>query len=258
VNNAAIEEIVKATNKALDSSIYVEDDRPVLSVPRTDRPRQISGRLEHSLLDPAITRKKIIAECETAAVCGIAAVVVSPYYVDCAAHVLAKSGVAVCSAAGFPHGACSAAAKSAELRECMRRGAAEMDVAVNALAIKSGETDAARRELQELSHMARGGCRLKAIYEQSLYNDEEKKTVLSLIRECGLDFVKISNALSGKKAEEADIRFVRGLVGDTVGIKIDGGVKTLERTLQILAAGADRIGMSATFAVVNELDRRSP
>jgi deoxyribose-phosphate aldolase len=132
-----------------------------------------------------------------------------------------------------------------------------MDVALNILAIKSGEIDAARRELQEALQIARGRCLIKAIYEQALYTDEEKRAVLSLIRECSCDFVKISNALSGKKAEEADVRFVREIVGGKVGIKIDGGVKTLEKALSLFQAGADRIGLTATVAVAKEaLGRR--
>jgi deoxyribose-phosphate aldolase len=182
----------------------------------------------------------------------LANVVVSPYYVECAAGILGRTGTAVCSVAGFPHGAASQAAKSAELRECIRHGAREMDVTLNVLAVKNGEIDAARRELQEMLQIARGKCMIKAIYEQSLYTDEEKKIVLSLIRECACDFVKISNALTGKRAEEADVQFVRGIVGSKVGIKIDGGVKTLERTLEVLGSGADRIGMSATVAVAKE------
>jgi deoxyribose-phosphate aldolase len=212
----------------------------------------VPGKLEHSLLDPGISREKIIRECELAGEYGVACVVVSPYFVECATDILRRRGVAVCSVAGFPHGAASQAAKSVEIRECIRRGAEEMDVAVNILAIKSGEIDAARRELQEVMQIARGKCAVKAIYEQSLYSDEEKKIVLSLIRECSCDFVKISNALSGKKAEETDVQFVRGIVGNKVGIKIDGGIKTLERAIEIFQAGADRIGLSATIAVAKE------
>jgi deoxyribose-phosphate aldolase len=212
----------------------------------------VPGKLEHSLLDPGMTREKIIAECRLAAEYGIGCVVVSPYFVECAAGILRRTGIAVCSAAGFPHGAASGTAKSAELRECIRRGATEMDVAVNILAIKSGEVDAARRELQEMLQIARGKCLIKAIYEQALYTGEEKKTVLSLIRECSCDFVKISNALSGKKAEEADVQFVREIVGGKVGIKIDGGVKTLEKALALFNSGADRIGLTATVAVAKE------
>ncbi|MCL1927393.1 MAG: deoxyribose-phosphate aldolase [Treponema sp.] len=212
----------------------------------------VPGKLEHSLLDPGISREKINAECKLAAEYRVANVVVSPYYVECAANILGSTDVAVCSAAGFPHGAASQTAKSAELRECIRKGAAEMDVALNVLAIKSGEIDIARRELQEMLQIARGKCLIKAIYEQSLYSDEEKKAVLSLIRDCGCDFVKISNALSGKKAEEADVIFVRSIVGGKVGIKIDGGVKTLQRALELFNSGADRIGLTATIGVAKE------
>jgi deoxyribose-phosphate aldolase len=212
----------------------------------------VPGKLEHSLLDPVIGREKIVKECELAGLYGAACVVVSPYYVECAADILGRTGVAVCSVAGFPQGAASSTAKSAELRECIRRGAAEMDVTVNILALKSGELDAARRELQEMLQIARGKCLIKAVYEQGAYTDEEKKLVLSMIREVSCDFVKIQNVISGKKAEEADVRFVRGIVGSKVGIKIDGGVKTLERALEIFGAGADRIGLTATAAVAKE------
>ena len=261
-----VNEIIKETERELErllgtgvpegnflSQPLVRQDVPAVS--GLSSPRSFSavpGKLEHSLLDPGISRDKIIAECRLAVEYGLAGVVVSPYYVDCAAGILGRTGTAVCSVAGFPHGAASQAAKSVELRECIRRGAREMDVAVNVLAVKSGEFDACRRELQEMLQIARGKCLVKAIYEQFLYTEEEKKVVLSLIRECACDFVKISNALSGKKAEEADVRFVRNIVGDKVGIKIDGGVKTLERTLEILGSGADRIGMSATIAVARE------
>jgi hypothetical protein len=126
----------------------------------------VPGKLEHSLLDPGISREKIIKECTLAAEYGLANVVVSPYYVECAAGILFRTGTVVCSVAGFPHGAASQTAKSAELRECIRRGAREMDVAINILAIKSGELDLARRELQEMLQIARGSCQIKAIYEQ--------------------------------------------------------------------------------------------
>jgi deoxyribose-phosphate aldolase len=256
-----VNDVIKETEKAL-GQLLGEDGKtglPGASL-QTGTPvvhgkgfySAVPGKLEHSLLDPGINREKIIAECKLAAEYGLANVVVSPYFVECAAGIVARSGTVVCSAAGVPHGAASQTAKSAELRECIRRGAGEMDVAINVLAIKSGEADVAKRELQEMLHIAKGQCRIKAIYEQSLYSDEEKRVVLSIIRDCECDFVKISNALSGKKAEEADVQFVRGIIGPKIGIKIDGGVKTLERALQIFNSGADRIGMSATIAVAKE------
>jgi len=249
-----VNEVIKETERVLGRLLDAGNKADLSSTPlcRSGIHSAIPGKLEHSLLDPGISREKIIAECKLAAEYGLANVVVSPYYVESASFILGRTGTAVCSVAGFPHGAASQAAKSAELRECIRKGAAEMDVALNVLAIKSGEIDACRRELQEMLQIARGKCLIKAIYEQSLYSDEEKKAVLSVIRDCGCDFVKISNALTGKKAEEEDVRFVRNIVGGKIGIKIDGGVKTLARTLEILGAGADRIGMSATIAVAKE------
>jgi deoxyribose-phosphate aldolase len=270
-----VNDIINETNKQLDRLIGNQPVRapagsaPAYAVPAYIRPAaaaayapnaghghgvyaSVPGKLEHSLLDPAISREKIVKECELAGQYGAACVVVAPYYVECAADILGRTGVAVCSGAGFPYGAASSAAKSAEMRECIRRGATEMDVTVNILAIKSGEFDAARRELQEMLQIARGKCLIKAVYEQGAYTDEEKKLVLSLIREVSCDFVKIQNVISGKKAEETDVQFVRGIVGSKVGIKIDGGVKTLERALEIFGAGADRIGLSATVAVAKE------
>jgi len=248
-----VEEIIKETNRELGRLLG-----PNVPAVQTAALRgrtihsEVPGKLEHSLLDPGISREKVIAECKLAAEYGLANVVVSPFYVECASEILGRTGIAVCSVAGFPQGAASQAAKSAELRECIRRGAREMDVAINVLAIKSGEFDVVRRELQEILQIARGRCFIKAIYEQSLYTEEEKKIVLSIIRDCACDYVKISNALSGKKAEEADVQFVRSIVGSKIGIKIDGGVKTLEHALKLFDSGADRIGLSATIAVAKE------
>jgi deoxyribose-phosphate aldolase len=123
---------------------------------------------------------------------------------------------------------------------------------VNILAIKSGEIADARAELEEMSAAAAGKAKIKAIYEQSLYNDGEKAVVLDLIRSCGCGYVKISNALTGKPAREEDVRFVRGIVGRSVGIKIDGGIKTLQRAMEVLQSGADRIGLSASVSVAKE------
>ncbi|MDR1929479.1 MAG: hypothetical protein LBQ44_02510, partial [Treponema sp.] len=181
------------------SAASVPEGAPVYTAPASVRPAPsalplkaahghgvysaVPGKLEHSLLDPGISRAKISAECENAAKYGLANVVVAPYFVEWASNILGRTGTAVCSVAGFPQGAASAAAKSAEMRECIRRGATEMDVTVNILAVKSGEIDTARRELQELIQIARGRCLVKAIYEQGAYTEDEKKQVLAMIRD---------------------------------------------------------------------------
>ena len=210
---------------------------------------EVPAHIEHSLLNPDICLKKIEEECMLARKYGLANVCVSPYYVSAAAEILRGSSVAVCAPVGFPHGAASLPAQICEIRECIKNGATEIDAAMNILAVKSGEIADARADLEQMVSAAEGKAKIKAIYEQSLYTDEEKQIVLNMIRTSGCDFVKISNALSGKAAKEEDVIFVRAIVGRNVGIKIDGGIKTLQRALEVLQSGADRIGLSASIAV---------
>ncbi|MEA5003729.1 MAG: deoxyribose-phosphate aldolase [Christensenella sp.] len=210
---------------------------------------EVPAHLEHSLLNPDMTEEKLLEECLVARRCCVAAVCVAPYYVSAAAQALRGSGVAVCAAIGFPHGAMSGAAKIAEARECIRNGATELDVAVNILAVKSGHMADARAELEQVMDIARGKAKVKAVFEHSVYTDSEKAAVLHMAKGCGVEFVKIQNVLSGKGAEAEDICYAKNILGSNVDIKIDGGVKTLEQAMTLLDAGAQRIGLTATKAV---------
>lgn len=212
----------------------------------------IITKLEHSMLNPDLSPEKLEAAGQIARKYGVAALCVSPYYVPAAVEMLRGSTVVVDTAVGFPHGAMSAAAKIAEVKECIRSGAAELDVAINVLAVKAGRWDDVRAEFEEIMAIAAGKARIKAVFEHALYTDDEKVRVLETMRRAGADFVKIQNMLSGKGASCEDVRFVRGIVGPRVGIKIDGGVKTLAFAKELVAAGADRIGLTATEAIAKE------
>ena len=143
-------------------------------------------------------------------------------------------------------------AKLAELRECMANGATEVDVALNVLAIKSGRLDVAQRELDELVRCAVGKVQLKAVFEHALYTPEEKRAVLQMLRSSGVNYVKIQNMLSGHGARVEDVRFASEILGRNVGIKIDGGIKTLAQAEELLAAGATRLGLTATAKIAEE------
>lgn len=212
----------------------------------------VVAHLEHSLLNPDTTLEKIKAECAVARKYSVAAVCVAPYYVPAAREELLGSPVAVGTAIGFPHGCMSQSAKLAELRECMANGATEIDVAINVLAIKSGRLDVAQRELEELVRFACGKAKLKAVFEHSLYTPEEKRAVLTMLRSSGVDFVKIQNMLSGHGARVEDVRLAYDILGRNVGIKIDGGIKTLAQAESLLAAGAVRLGLTATAKIAEE------
>lgn len=212
----------------------------------------VVAHLEHSLLNPDTTLEKIQAECAVARKYSVAAVCVAPYYVPAAKEALLGSPVSVGTAIGFPHGCMSQAAKLAELRECMANGATEIDVALNVLAIKSGRLDLAQRELEEIVRMAAGKAKIKAVFEHSLYTYEEKRAVLTMIRSSGADYVKIQNMLSGHGARVEDVTLAYEILGRNVGIKIDGGIKTLQQAEALLAAGATRLGLTATAKIAEE------
>ena len=185
--------------------------------------RDVASHLEHSLLNPDLSLKKLEEECRKARRYAVAAVCVAPYYVPAAREILQGSPVAVGTAVGFPHGCMSQAAKLAEIKECMENGATEIDVALNILAIKSGRLDTAQREIEEIVRFTAGKAK-----------------------------VKIQNMFSGKGADVNDVRFARDILGRFVEIKIDGGIKTLAQAQALLAAGASRLGLTATVKIAEE------
>lgn len=212
----------------------------------------VVAHLEHSLLNPDTTLDKIRTECAVARKYAVAAVCVAPYYVAEAREILLGSPVAVGTAIGFPHGCMSQAAKLAELRECMANGTTEVDVALNVLAIKSGRLDVAQREIEEIVRLAAGKAKIKAVFEHSLYTPAEKVAVLTMLRASGVDYVKIQNMLSGHGARVEDVKLAYDILGRNVGIKIDGGIKTLAQAEELLAAGAQRLGLTATAKIAEE------
>ena len=211
---------------------------------------ELAGAIEHSLLNPDASADMIRKGCEEARQYGFANVCVSPYYVSMASEILQGSGVAVCTAVGFPHGAASTKAKCTEIREAIMNGATELDLSMMLVALKSGDFEDAKKDLCEMVSVAGGRAKVKAIYEQGLLTDEEKAKALCIATQCGVDFIKISNALTGKKACVEDVKFVRSQIGDRAGIKIDGGIKTAETACALLNAGANRLGCSASVKIV--------
>jgi len=211
---------------------------------------ELAKFIEHSVLNPDMTREKVRAECLLAKQHKFINICVTPYFVREAAEILKACNVGICAPVGFPHGAASTAAKICEIKECIADGATELDVSLNLVAIKSGEIDEAGRELKLMMDAAGHRARVKAIYEQGLLNDAEKKATLEMIKNSGVDYVKISNALTGKAACTEDVKFVRSIVGGSVKIKIDGGIRTAAKAREILDSGADRIGCSASVKIV--------
>ncbi len=246
--NLNIEEVVaKVTQEVLSRVGEAMPAAPAAKETGAD----VAQTIEHSVMNPDTTAAQIIKACKEARDLRMANVCVSPYYVTLAAEQLRGSGVKVCTAVGFPHGAASTAAKVAEAREAIQNGAEELDVAMNILAIKNGELEEAVKDLKAVVDTVHGRALVKAIYEQGLFTDAEKKAALCAAKCAGADFIKISNALTGKKAVAEDVRFVRNILGSGVGIKIDGGISDAKTVRELMAAGAQRFGCSKSVQIIN-------
>jgi len=241
-----IDAIVAKVTESVYARLGTGQNEQVLDVPAAD----IGSVIEHSLLNPDTSADIIRQGCMDAKKYRFANICVSPYYVGMAVELLRGSGVGVCTPVGFPHGAASTAAKCAEIKDAIINGASELDISMMIVAIKSGEHDAVKKDLCEMINVAGGRAKVKAIYEQGLLSEEEKIMSLTIAKECGVDFIKISNALTGKKACQDDVKFVRSIIGNGIGIKIDGGIKDAGTVKTLLNAGANRVGCSASVKIV--------
>jgi len=215
-----------------------------------DSGADIAHMIEHSVMNPDTTKEMVVKACREAKELHMANVCVSPYYVPLAADCLHGSGVKVCTALGFPQGAASTAAKMTEAREAIKNGAEELDAMMNIPAVKSGDLDGAKKDLEEIMNIARGRAVVKAIYEYCFFTDDEKVTALNIAKASDVDYIKISNAFSGKKASADDVRFVRGIIGNRIGIKIDGGISDAATVRALIAAGAQRFGCSKSVQII--------
>ncbi len=252
LNSIDVKEIVERVTKEVYARIGSAGIQsltsPQLSYSMTD----IASAIEHSLLNPDMTREKMLKGCADVKKYRFGNVCATPFLAADAAEALAGTGIPVCVPIGFPHAAASTAAKVTEIREAIMNGAGELDVSLNIVAIKSGDLDAAKKDLDAMMSAAGGRAKVKAIYEQGLYTEEEKVKALLLAKQAGVDYIKISNALTGKKAVVEDVKYVRSIIGKGIGIKIDGGVKDAATVCALLAAGANRVGASASVQIVTQ------
>ena len=242
-------DIEKAIKELLEDLVLPPD---ILATGKGENPRNVTGRLEHSLLTAGLTLEALREECRMARDLRIAVVCVAPYYVAEAVSFLAGSEVLVCAAVGFPGAFISTQAKAADVQACVMLGAKQVDVAINIAAIKSGCFFEAENDFLSAVRAAGERADVKAVFEHGSYDDAEKRAVLEMIGRSGVPFVKIQNMTSGHGARVEDIQLVRSVLGDRIKIKIDGGVKTLAQARELLESGANRIGLTATMAVAEE------
>jgi len=211
----------------------------------------IAALIDHTILKPEATREDIVKICREARQHGFASVCVNPYWVPLVRAELSGSPVKVCTVAGFPLGATSTEAKVAETSVALRVGAQEIDMVINIGALRSGDYDAVRQDIQRVVETAhRAGAMVKVILETALLDDAQKTVACTLAKQAGADFVKTSTGFSTSGATAHDVALMRGAVGPGMGVKASGGIRTLDDLRAMTAAGATRIGASASVKIV--------
>ena len=211
----------------------------------------IAGLIDHTLLRPDATRDEIRKLCREARKYNFASVCINPYWVPLAAAELSGSPVKVCTVVGFPLGATSTEAKVAETDAALRVGAQEIDMVQNVGALRSGENDAVKDDIAAVAGAAhRAGAILKVILETALLDDNQKVMACMLAKMARADFVKTSTGFGPSGATVHDVELMRLAVGPDMGVKASGGIRTLDDLKKMAAAGATRIGASASVKIV--------
>lgn len=213
--------------------------------------RHLAGMIDHTLLRPDATPDEVKQLCKEALQYHFAAVCINPCHVMQCSIALRNSGVAVCTVVGFPLGATTTQAKTSEAEEAARDGAREIDMVINIGLLKAGADRRVEDDIRSVSNAAhRRQAICKVIIETALLTEEEKKRACVLAKKAGADFVKTSTGFSKAGATAADVALMRSIVGKEMGVKAAGGIRTREDALKMVAAGASRIGASASVKIV--------
>jgi deoxyribose-phosphate aldolase len=216
---------------------------------------KLAALIDHTLLTPDASDDDIVRLCEEAVQFGFATVCVNPWYIPLAAARTRGSNVKVCTVVGCPLGATLPRVKLFETEEAIRLGAREIDMMQNVGALKSGQEERVEADIRGVVQAAhRGGTICKVILETALLTAEEKVRAALLAGRAGADFVKTSTGFSSAGATVEDVALLRAAVGQGMGVKASGGIRSLGELRAMVAAGATRIGTSAGVRILHEAD----
>lgn len=210
----------------------------------------LSSLIDHTNLRPDALHSDIEILCKEAIQYKFASVCINPVYVSYAKSILKDENPKVCSVVGFPLGADSEEMKYAEARFLIFQGVDEIDMVMNIAFLKERKLDLVKNEIKKVVEAADGNC-VKVIIETSLLNQDEKALACNIVKQSGAAFVKTSTGFSSPGATLEDVRLIKKVVGDRVGIKASGGIKTKNEALKLIEAGATRIGTSRGVEIIS-------
>ncbi|MCP4502607.1 MAG: deoxyribose-phosphate aldolase [Deltaproteobacteria bacterium] len=212
--------------------------------------QNVAKFIDHTLLKPDVSRDELKKVCDEAREFGFATVCVNAVNIPFVSRQLAGSGVAPIAVVGFPLGASTGTAKSFEAREAVRAGAKEIDTVINIGALKSKDYATVLEDLAKVAQASRPAP-VKVILEIGALNHDEKVIGCALSKASGAAFVKTSTGFGHGGATIEDVELMRQTVGEDMQVKASGGVRSREDLVNMVAAGADRIGASASIAIVS-------
>lgn len=207
--------------------------------------------IDHTMLRPEATRADVLRLCREATQYGFQVIFIPPCYTAEAVEAVAGSDVRVGIPVGFPLGGHATSVKVAEALEGVRHGAVVLDMVINVSRLKSGDLDAVRQDIAEVVR-ATPRAEHKVILETCYLTDQEKTTACRLVVEAGADYVKTSTGFAAGGATVADVKLLKAAVENRAKVKASGGIRDWKTAREMLEAGADRIGTSASLKIMEQ------
>jgi deoxyribose-phosphate aldolase len=212
----------------------------------------IAGMIDHSLLKPDATHAQIEQLCKEGRKYNFATVCVNPVWVKLCKELLAGVTVKICTVSGFPLGASKPEVKAKEAEMAIKDGADEIDMVMNVGAFKGGDFRLVEEDIKAVRSAIGKDKILKVIIETGLLTNDEKAKATQLVKSCGADFVKTSTGFVYGGATVEDVRLLRKIAGNNMGVKASGGIRDYQTAKSLIEAGAKRIGTSSGVKIVEE------
>ena len=219
--------------------------------------QQIAKMIDHSLLNPVLTDEELERGCRVALEYDAASVCIKPYYLKRCAELLGSSTVAPSTVIGFPHGGHTTSVKLAEAEQALADGGTELDMVVNIGKVLSGDWDFVRDDIKAVvDRVHQSGARVKVIFENCYLDDDHKIRLCHICGELKADWVKTSTGYGTGGATLEDLRLMREHSPEHVQVKAAGGVRSLDKLLEVRAVGVTRVGATATVEMLQECKKR--
>ena len=217
-------------------------------------PEKLASMIDHRNIKPDVTLKDINNLCNDAIEYNFSSACVTPTNVALAHEILKSTGVNVCSVIGFPFGVNKSEIKAFEALVAVEDGAVELDMVMNIGALKSCADSLVKRDIEGVVESA-DGMVVKVILETALLTNNEKIRACNISKEAGADYIKTSTGIGYPGANIQDVSLIKETVGHNMGVKASGGIRNLNTVIDMINAGASKIGTSTGPAIMRELEK---